>query len=114
MMISCLRLFIIGAVAGDGSIMPYPFLAFAEKRSQLDGISWQLAVDPAHSGWLRRMIYKCFGQSMAIHIQQCDGKTLAYLKSLGGIDVNVCTFQIMQAELEKLFKLHCCQSGVWL
>ena len=102
-MISCLRLFIIGAVAGDGTIMPYPFLAFADKRSGLDSIRWKLAVDPAHSGWLRGMIYKCFGQSMAIHILLRDGKTIADLRSLGGIDVNVCTFQIMRAELEKLF-----------
>ena len=102
-MISCLRLFIIGAVAGDGSIVPYPFLTFADKRSQLDSIRWRLVVDPAHSGWLRGMIYKCFCQSMAIHIVRRNGKTVAELNSLGGIETNMRSFQIMRAELEKLF-----------
>ena len=62
-----------------------------------------LTVDPAHSGWLRRMIYKCYGQSMAIKISLRGGKSLAYLSSLGRIETNACSFQIIRAELEKLF-----------
>ena len=49
------------------------------------------------------MIYKCYGQSMAIKISLRGGKSLAYLSSLGRIETNACSFQIIRAELEKLF-----------
>ena len=104
-LISSIQLFILGAVAGDGAIGPYPWKQWVEGKTFFTRGYWALALDESHSKYFQRLAFRSLGMICAIR-PSCltkDGLTQPpMLISRGGLLAVAHTCKLFKEALDRL------------